>query len=136
MMNLLMAAVTGLGLAAGANVNTDSDYSTQQINNINEEDVYIMAEDNDYFCYLPLKAIELDSGAFLLTDTAGSDYISFENLKDGQNYIGKLAIYSDKLYKIEEGDFEFTYEDYFVEENLELEREHGEELLQNMFVNL
>lgn len=84
----------------------------------NENDIYAIKSKEDGIQNIPLKATELFDGDlqyFLLDDGQGSMYISFEDLKNGQNYIG-FVTYSDKLVNVIESDFEFTYEEIFNDE--------------------
>ena len=84
----------------------------------NENDIYAIKTKEDGIQNIPLKATEhFDNGLqyFLLDDGQGSMYISFEDLKNGQNYIG-FVTYSDKLISVIESDFEFTYEEVFNDE--------------------
>ena len=84
----------------------------------NENDIYEIKSKEDGIQNIPLKATEhFDNGLqyFLLDDGQGSMYISFEKLKNGQNYIG-FVTYSDKLINVIESDFEFTYEEVFNDE--------------------
>ena len=84
----------------------------------NENDIYEIKSKEDGIQNIPLKATEhFDNGLqyFLLDDGQGSMYISFEDLKNGQNYIG-FVTYSDKLVSVIESDFEFTYEEIFNDE--------------------
>ena len=84
----------------------------------NENDIYAIKSKEDGIQNIPLKATEhFDNGLqyFLLDDGQGSMYISFEDLKNGQNYIG-FVTYSDKLVSVIESDFEFTYEEIFNDE--------------------
>ena len=84
----------------------------------NENDIYAIKSKEDGIQNIPLKATEnFDNGLqyFLLDDGQGSMYISFEDLKNGQNYIG-FVTYSDKLVSVIESDFEFTYQEIFNDE--------------------
>ena len=84
----------------------------------NENDIYEIKSKEDGIQNIPLKATEhFDNGLqyFLLDDGQGSMYISFEKLKNGQNYIG-FVTYSDKLVSVIESDFEFTYQEIFNDE--------------------
>ena len=84
----------------------------------NENDIYAIKSKEDGIQNIPLKATEhFDNGLqyFLLDDGQGSMYISFEELKNGQNYIG-FVTYSDKLVSVIESDFEFTYQEVFNDE--------------------
>ena len=84
----------------------------------NEKDIYAIKSKEDGIQNIPLKATEhFDNGLqyFLLDDGQGSMYISFEDLKNGQNYIG-FVTYSDKLVSVIESDFEFTYQEIFNDE--------------------
>ena len=84
----------------------------------NENDIYEIKSKEDGIQNIPLKATEhFDNELqyFLLDDGQGSMYISFEDLKNGQNYIG-FVTYSDKLVSVIESDFEFTYEEIFNDE--------------------
>ena len=83
-----------------------------------ENDIYAIKSKEDGIQNIPLKATEhFDNGLqyFLLDDGQGSMYISFEDLKNGQNYIG-FVTYSDKLVSVIESDFEFTYQEIFNDE--------------------
>ena len=87
-------------------------------NTRNENDIYAIKSKEDGIQNIPLKATEhFDNGLqyFLLDDGQGSMYISFEDLKNGQNYIG-FVTYSDKLISVIESDFEFTYQEIFNDE--------------------
>lgn len=100
----------------------------------NETSIYEMNDNYDGVYHLPLRAIEMnDNGIryFLLVDNEDSVFISYDDLKDGQNYIGNARLISDgneKLYSLIESVFEFSPE---VERMLDMNNPENKEFFES-----
>ena len=91
---------------------------------------------------MPLRAVkDVYNGLeyFYLQDGQGSFYISFEDLTDGQNYVGFVDSKTDKLISVMESDFVFTseFEEQFSsEEWIKEDNEVGRKLLNRMYTQM
>lgn len=105
-----------------------------------QDDIYAMKSEDGTIGYMPLKAKKASYNGieyFYLQDGQGSFYISFDNLIDGQNYIGFVGKNDDKLYTYMKDDFKFDYEDWFHEkENIREDNSVAEKLMKNTMIEL
>lgn len=142
----IMLVAAGLGLAGcsqetapesvGSEVAAVSSVTTVSSTKT-EADIY---EDDGLLLTLPLKATAATYRGidyYYLSDMQGSFYISFEDLVDGQNYIGFVSVADDKLLTYVESDFEFSFEEDWNNEkwmvqDLKVSQDMVAELLTNM----
>ena len=111
---------------------SDADGGEYDVTRGTEKDIYAIESKADGIINVPLKAMYMQDGGvefFLLADGNGAFYISFDDLIDGNNYIG-FVTYSDKLVSVIDGHFKFTYEENFSDAEYMAEYERiGKELV-------
>ena len=166
MVNVLMLSVTigmnvNFGSVENENVEPDKmtilstntenvEYENTAVNSneisrkatMTDDDVWQMQhDDSEYFMYVPLKATKSvynDIEYFYLNDNQGGMYIVFgDSLVDGGNYIAEMGVYSDDIYELELGGFEFTdeaeqsFEDYSI-----MDKKVAEKILEEMLLEI